>query len=101
MKHRPNLIPDLKVTKSGKDLTLSTNRLASYVWIYRVDNGQHLPLHLSENYFTMTANTTKTIEVGDVPMKQLEVTCFELEFQAEKGNKGKLTIEEEWFPSKL
>ena len=28
---------------------------------------EHYPLHLAENDFTMTANTTKKVEVGDFP----------------------------------
>ena len=94
MKHRPNYAPEIKMERNGKDLVLSTNKLASYVWVYQVLNSKHIPLHLSENYFTMTANTSKTISVGDVPTNQLYVSCFELEFEAEKAAKGELTIEE-------
>lgn len=48
-------------------LTFDTDKVASYIWIYRMNKDRYIPLSLPENYFTMTANTTKSVEVGDVP----------------------------------
>lgn len=35
----------------------------------------------------MTANTSKTVEIGDVPADQIFVTSYETEFQEEKIQK--------------
>jgi len=56
MKERPNLPPQLNYQFKDKSIFLSTNSLASYVWIYRKKGNNYLPLKLEDNYFTLTAN---------------------------------------------
>lgn len=56
MKERQNLIPQLTYKFGHQSITVSTNRLASYAWIYRKKGNIYLPLKLEDNYFTLTAN---------------------------------------------
>ena len=65
MKERPNLTPDLKYTISGKSITISTNRLASYIWIFRKNQNGFVSLKVSDNYFTLTANEVKTVFISE------------------------------------
>ncbi len=56
MKDRPNLIPNLTYNFEGFNLRIKTDKLASYIWIYRKKGDSYIPLNLSNNYFTLTAN---------------------------------------------
>ncbi len=46
MKDRQNFIPQLTQKFGPQSITVSTNRLASYVWIYRKKGNNYLPLKL-------------------------------------------------------
>ena len=46
MKDRQNLVPQLNYQFKAQSIVVSTNRLASYVWIYRKKGNTYLPLKL-------------------------------------------------------
>ena len=56
MKDRLNLKPDLTLKIVNQEIVISTNTLASYVWIHRRQGATYTPLQLAENYFTLAAN---------------------------------------------
>ena len=79
-KQRPKSVPVLNYyVDKVNNLIITTDRLATYVWIYQRKNNSYLPLHLSDNYFTLLPNETKSINVGNAPHGEIFVTCYEIE----------------------
>jgi hypothetical protein len=88
MKNRTNAMPELTYAIQGSTLTISTRKIASYVWIYRKLNGNYLPLKLADNYFTLVPGETRTVDIGSTPHGEIYVTCYEIEFNSEKKGKS-------------
>ena len=78
MRLRTNALPDLTYSIQGKTITISTKKIASYVWIYRKVNDNYLPLQLEDNYFTLIPGETRTIDIGNTPHGEIYVTCYEI-----------------------
>jgi hypothetical protein len=93
MKSRTNALPDLNYSIQGHTLTITTKKIASYVWIYRKLNENYLPLQLEDNYFTLIPGETRSIDIGNTPHGEIYVTCYEIEFNAEKRGKNLISQE--------
>jgi hypothetical protein len=95
MRARPNLTPQLQHTIKDGKITITTDKLASFVWIHQKSGTNYPALRLKENYFTMTANTTKTVEIGDIPENEIYVTSYETEFQQDHLERQRKILTEE------
>lgn len=82
MINRTNAMPELTYQIQGNTLTISTKKIASYVWVYRKLNDNYLPLQLSDNYFTLVPGEIRAIDIGNIPHGEIYVTCYEIEFNA-------------------
>lgn len=85
MRNRTNANPELTYSFQGNNIIISTRKIASYVWIYRKVGDNYLPLQLADNYFTLIPGETRTIDIGSTPHGEVYVSCYEIEFNAEKG----------------
>lgn len=90
MKNRTNADPGLTYSFQGNSLTITTKKIASYVWIYRKLNENYLPMNLADNYFTLIPGESRTVDVGSIPHGEIYVTCFEIEFNTEKKSRAQL-----------
>lgn len=67
MKSRPIVDPNITYTFQGSNMRLISQKLATYVWIYRKRNDNYLGMRLEDNFFHLNPAEEKIVAIGNVP----------------------------------